>query len=242
MKNWFYTALTPGMDVLTMAAYIFLIPALARSFANPGPWHAVLVAFAYACLIAGTRLLMLEASARKGGKPAPAFERAGCGVFFAFTYGVFATTMAITLSGLAGNDSRFSNLIQSEGVASAIAVWGATLILIALVFLYPISLIIPARSRLKPSSPILPMLHIAGVAGINLMMLVGVAFWESLMKSEPSADIGLGFRIFVFVLYYILFLMFQAPPRIMLFLLERNPYGLATFFLTLGFYVWPLTA
>jgi hypothetical protein len=234
--------LTPFVDALTIVAYIFFVPMLAASFLKPSALNGVIILAGYACLVVGTRIIRMLGGALEGGaNPKKASDLTGCGGFLGFTFGVFTATAAMMASGIVENDG-FNTSLSGNGALSVALGWAFGLAMITLVVAYPFVLILPVKARIRASSPMVPLLRLLGVSLINTMVLITVAFWEGLFMGEEPAGMSLGFRIFALSAFYVMFLLFQAPPRILLFLLERNPYGLATFLISLAFYLWPLTA
>lgn len=241
LRPWFTKLLTPLVDGLTVLAYVMLVPVLAVSFTKPSVLNGVIFLFAYACLIAGTRLIrMLGHSMEGGANPKKAADWTGCGGFLAFCFGISTAVAALTVAGIMEN-SGFGQVTNLDNAYGAVLRWVFSLLILAFVVVYPFVLILPAKTCFSANNPAKPLIHLLAVSMVNVMVLVSVAFWESMFKSEEPAGMSLGFRIFALVMFLILFALFQAPPRILLFLLERNIYGLVTFLITLCFYLWPLT-
>lgn len=242
LRPWFAKLLTPLVDGLTVLAYVMLVPMLAMSFTKPSVLNGFIILFGYACLIVGTRIIrMLGHTLDAGPNPKKVSDLSGCGGFLGFSFGIFTATAALTATGLMENEG-FNQATSGGGIWSGILVWVFSLTLLAFVVIYPFVLIIPAKTRFRADSPAVPLFHLLGVSLTNVMVLITVAFWEGLFMGEEPAGMSIGFRIFALFAFYLLFLIFQAPPRILLFLLERNIYGLATFLISLAIYLWPLTA
>ncbi len=235
-------ALTPAVDGMAVVAYLFFVPALAAMFNKPNVLNGFIILFGYACLIVGTRIIrMLGHTLDAGPNPKKVSDLSGCGGFLGFSFGIFTATAALTTSGLLENEG-FTRATSGDGIWSGILIWVFSLTLLTFVVLYPFVLILPAKTRFQANSPAVPMLHLLGVSLTNIMVLITVAFWEGLFMGEEPAGMSVGFRILALFAFYLLFLIFQAPPRILLFLLERNIYGLISFLISLAIFLWPLTA
>lgn len=242
MRPWLAQALTPLVDGLTVLAYIFLLPPLVKMFQTPSALNGAVIIAGYACLVAGTRIIRLLGHTMEGGaSPKQAEDLTGCGGFLGFSFGIFTATIALIASGIIENEG-FRMATGGEGFLAKAATLLFCLILLALVVIYPFVLILPApKSSLHPGSPAALLLHVLGVGLVNVMVLISVAYWEMMFSDVEPAGMSLGFRIFALGVFLVVFAIFQAPPRILLFLLERNTFGLATFLISLCFYLWPLT-
>ncbi len=71
------------------------------------------------------------------------------------------------------------------------------------------------------------------------MILAVTAFWNAYFNGiEPYEGLAIGGKILIFMVTYIFFLLFFAPPR-MLFLLNKSTnFAWLTFLLQTGYFVW----
>ena len=65
--------------------------------------------------------------------------------------------------------------------------------------------------------------------------------WNSSLADSEPMGLALGGRIFVFIIFYAVMLMFLAPPRLILHAIEGGKIGLASFCFWLAVFTWKLT-
>ena len=156
--------------------------------------------------------------------------------FFAVLFGVFITYMIAEATGFFASLDSLPNTIEWP---AALLVMAGFLLWLVLAFLYMImvQLKIKPYASLNNSGKLLA--EFLGVLGINLMILTVTAFWNAYFSGiEPYEGLAIGGKILIFVVTYIFFLLFFAPPR-MLFLLNKSAnFAWLTFLLQTGYFVW----
>jgi len=219
-------------DGAALLLYILLIPRMTGYFQNKSLVHAGLIGGIY-ILFCYSVLLIRKQPGPPGGKSDPGRGTLG---FFGLMFGISVTFMMAESGGL------FERLQDMTGVTdtrTSLLVLGGVLLWLILAFLYMLALILnvpPAMERPPGKSAAA---EAVGLLGVNAMILITMGFWHSYFSGvEPYEGLAWGGKILIFLLAYVFFMLFFAPPR-MLFL-RRRPGGIAvvTFIFQTAYFVW----
>lgn len=227
------------LDALLVAGSIWLLPPLRAQFAQPSIAGAVLVLAAYCAMCAGMWLLkLLQAPA----KPVlgDADTSLGCLEFISIAYIIVVLTMFMLALGVDGSSQSGNapNLWISEHPA-ALGVF--SVIALAALCLFPAAAISKIKPRIAAGSGRALTARIVGVLGANAMILVTSAWWQAYLSGTEPMGLAIGGRILVAVCCYVVFLMFYAPPRLVLLAVEGDKLSFYIFLLVLAWIVWPLS-
>jgi hypothetical protein len=221
-------------DVLAVILYLVFLPSLVDLFLEKSLFNGVLVGLFYLIFCASVVII------RK--LPSPADKNTGYNKgwmgFFGVFFGIFVTFMMAETAGFFEQLNNMSGTIDTK--TSAIVLGGLILWLI-MAFLFMIVLIInlkPIPSKRKFSTWVIEFFSLFGV---NAMILMTVGFWSAyFMDIEPYDGLAAGGKILIFLLTYVFFMLFFAPPRMLFLLKKPNVTGVVTFILQTGYYVWNL--
>ena len=98
------------------------------------------------------------------------------------------------------------------------------------------------RPRFEPGSPAALAVRIGAVLAANFMVVLSGGWMQWTLGTDGPTELGLAGRALFFLLLYVLFLLFYAPPRLMLIRLDGDRLALISFMVALAVLVWPLTA
>jgi hypothetical protein len=156
----------------------------------------------------------------------------GLGVFFAIM-------ITFIMADAGGFIDRIDSLPSNLGWIGGLVVLLFFLAWLALIFLYPATLWAQIKPTIQLDQQTSGFVQLASLGGINLMILVTVAHWEVYFSdTEPYDSITIGAKILIFLCVYAFFLLFYAPPRMLFFLKNPSWFGVFTFFMQTGYYVW----
>ena len=257
--SWKAKLATPLVDLVTFAAYFFLLPVLINRMAARDAGNIVLVAGGYFVMCAGILVskwlepnpdLLKPAEKpetqekehipQKPKKTESRVRKNNVGsltLFLAWPYAAFVIVMLAESAGVFEEGSslgaRVDQLVQGGPLGGGLFVLG----FLTMLLLFPLLLFIRPRPKVALGSG----KHIIGrlfsVSAVNFMVLVTTAYWEGqLVDSEPM-DVALGGKILIFIFAYPVFLMFYSPPRLALLSMEPGRWTYTGFAILLGYTV-----
>jgi hypothetical protein len=241
--------LTVAIDGLSILAFLLLLPGLVESFRRPSAGNGLFIIGSFVFFLIGIgslRALQRGSSDRKkprrgqrSGEKKQEEPGPGCTTWIAiFVLFGYMALITLVLGEVTGWFPSFSSETREVGLADfgffVLAVL-STLAAYGIGCLAEPAPIESARGTVY---------QVLGVIGTDLMTLVTLAWYQSSMGDLGSADAGnpLGGKIVLFASFYLLFLVFYAPPRIYLFLANRDRIGLAVFLVCLAVYDWHLVS
>jgi len=234
-----------AIDGLTVVAAFFLLKPITAMISISGPANIALIGGAYALMCLGVLIGRLagrpfSALSPADAGPAPAEIKPGCSAWFSLPFALFVVAMLTESSGALDEKTAFGKAFLGEsGTGSAYAL-PFILVFIAVMVAFPLVAMLPLRPQIRRGAA----LHFASVltatAAINVMVLVTTAYWEAQLADAEPMDIAIGGKILVFLVSYVVFLMFYAPPRMALAEVAGGNASRASFLIMLGIYVWQL--
>jgi hypothetical protein len=241
--KWGLRLSTPLIDLLSLAAYMALLPALVSLFSNQrvlGFW-VVIGGYLLMCagILVGRRLESppgtVDAASGSTGKN-------GCVMALAWPYAAFVLVMAFDASGAFLKGSDWGGRLENLATGSPLFLILSVLVFLIILTLFPFLLIGKPRPVVKTHSACHTLLKLFAVTAVDIMALITAAYWEwQLADSEPM-QIALAGKILVFILGYAVFLMFYAPPRLVLMSLEQDRWSFAGYGFLLAVILWNLMA
>lgn len=230
----------PVVDGLLVAAGLWLLPLVREVFCAPHWAGAILVVLAYSALCAGMWLLKLIERRPGSGTVQPAENSDGCIGFLSFAFAVFAMGMvfqalSVGLNGAAGQAMERlpdDHPVLFMAMCILMLVWAG---------LFPAATLSRLKPRLAAGSLAALAARLAGTLAVNAMVLLSAAWWQAALGGSEPTGASTGLRILLFAVFYVVFLLFYAPPRLALLALDGDKLSLATFLIALSFFVWPLT-
>jgi len=237
--SWLNRLATPFIDLVAIISYSTLLPLLVSIFKQQQVSSVFIVTGGYflMCLgiFIGKKLASWPQPMQKreaGGK------NNGCVLVLAWPYAIFVIVMIFDASGafIPGSDlgNRLDNLVRGSTFTLLLVLF---LFLIILV-LFPLLLLMKSRPKIKYNRLSHILLRLFSVSAIDMMALITAAYWEwQLADSEPM-QISIAGKILVFILVYIVFLMFYAPPRLALISLEPGRWSFAGYAFFLAYILW----
>jgi hypothetical protein len=232
----------PVLDAMLVAGSIWLLPLLRMQFAKPSYGSAWLVLAAYLGLCAGMWLIkLIEAP------PKPALEQSepdsavGCLGFLSFTFSIFVLTMLLFALGV-GEESAAGNVMELWVNQHPLAFSLLGVVALIALCLFPAAVISKVKPLIAAGSKRALIARTVGVLGANAMILVTSAWWQAYLGGSEPSGLSIGGRILFAACLYAVFLMFYAPPRLILYAIDGNKLSFATFLIVLAWIVWPLTA
>lgn len=223
---------TPVVDGLTLVAYYFLLPFLTARFHAQDISNLVLVIGGYLLLCAGILVCKLLEPVEEN-KP-------GCALvlWLAWPYAIFVIVMLFESSGALTTGSSASERLSELTSGGPLGTILLVLVFLIVLLLFPLLVLVKPRPRYNYGSPAHTWLRIFGVAAVNFMALVTVAYWEWQLADAEPMEMALGGKLLVFLLAYAVFLMFYAPPRLALINLEPGRWTFVGYAVMLGYTVW----
>jgi hypothetical protein len=230
------------LDGLLVAGSIWLLPLLRLQFAAPSFAGAWLVLAAYFGMCAGMWLLKLVEQAPKP-QPAKAVsdDASGCLGFLSFAFSVFVLTMLLIVLGV-GEQGPTAQAVDRWTAAHPAMVGLFSVLAVTALCLFPAAAVSKVRPLIAAGSGRALAARIVGVLGANTMILVTAAWWQAYLGGSEPSGLSTGGRVLLGACFYVLFLMFYAPPRLVLLAMEDDKLSLITFLAVLTWIVWPLTA
>lgn len=174
--------------------------------------------------------------------PSPAGQKTGYPKgwmgFFGINFGIFVTFIMAETAGFFELLDNMSGTIEGN---TAAAVLGGVILWLILAFLYMIVLIVDIKPTLPKRKFSNWIIELFALLSVNAMILITVGFWNAyFFYTEPYDGLAMGGKILIFVMTYIFFMLFFAPPRMLFLLKKPGVAGLVTFILQTGYYVWHL--
>lgn len=242
---------SPMVDCLTMAAYFYFLPWLARSYLAPSWVNGVIIGFAFFMLLVAIYSLKELAYSKKqreeglgvpvkvSRKRAPKKKKKNddccCSPMFytmacSFVYCGFLAIVFIQAA------TKYDlNTDAGENAGAGLMFFAAMALLLVIV--------LPPFGETQPNSAAENLLHALSVLGIALVTIVSMAFWESMKLADPGGAPeqfhGI-WKLIIFLLMVLVFAGFLGMPRIYLHIVKGDRWGLVTYMASLGYYVWDL--
>ena len=222
------------VDLLFVIANIVLIPVLSRQFQDRSLLNPILIGFVYLLFCASVYgLRKLDAESGESS-----WQWGSTLAFLAVFFGIMVTYLMAETAGVFEEDSVL-DAINSENSLHMILVTVSVLIWLATIFLYTIILIVNIKSTVGAEEKNYQLIAFLTLAGINLMIAVTLAGWESIFAdTEPYESIGFGAKFLIFLATYIFFLLFFAPPRLVYVVKNPRFTSYVSFLLVTAYYVW----
>lgn len=244
------TFLPVAIDAAVIVSFIWLLPLVANLLSTGHASGIAVIAGAYFAMCGGLWLMKLihhplaqaEEETTPEAKSKDEFSIQGCALAIALPFGFFVIAMMVSSSGTPADANAGLDALTALGEAQPLlyALFALLFVLIAGAFVA--ALLAKPKPRLAPGTGAALGAQAFGVLGIDAMVLVTAAFWESELADAEPMGLALGGRILVFAASYVFFLMFYAPPRLALLSVEPVKYSLYTFLAMLAVVVWRLTA
>ena len=219
-------------DLMMLLTYMVFLPHLSTFFSQKSYFHGGVVTLVY--LIFCTSVVLIRKLPGANSKKSE--YRRGWLAFFAVNFGVFITYIIAETAGF------FTKLDSLQGTIEgtvALFVLAGFILWLLLAFLYMIVVLVKIKPYISLSNSETLLVEFLGVLGVNVMILTVTAFWNAYFNGiEPYEGLAIGGKILIFMVTYIFFLLFFAPPR-MLFLLNKSAnFAWLTFLLQTGYFVW----
>lgn len=230
----------PALDLLLVLCGWWLLPALRVLFDSRPALLVLPVCLGYLGLCAGIWCLKLVQ--RPVARPGRNSELQGC-VFgiFGMAYAAFALGMQIyTLTG-AGR-SATSGALQHLPEEHPLLFGMALVAMLLWVGVFPLVAMLSPRPRFTAGTLTALGLRLAGLAAVSNMVLLTGAWIQVVFDMGALGEVHAGHRWLLFIVYYLLFLLFYAPPRLLLIAIDGDKYSLLSLAIMLALFVWPLTA
>lgn len=230
-----------GVDVATTAAvlladaaavllFTLLTPSLVARFHQASPLQPLSILASYLVFCASVWGLRRLESGGPGCLGTTLM--AGLAVFF----GVFVVVMIVESSGFF---ARLDDLPTDLGALQAAKLMLIVAVGLALAFLYFATLTIEVPVAVPKATLAHAVWTGVTALGINWMCVVTAAHWEAFAAdSEPATGLALGGKILVFAVVYVFFLLFYAPPRLLVVARAPGLLTVAAFFAQTGYLVW----
>lgn len=217
-------------DLLGVALYLFLLPRLITQFQQKSYSNAVLVGGAYLLFCLSVYIIRRQPDAIETG---PDSSSRGVLGFLGAAFGIFVTYMIAESAGLFDRldavDTYELSPVASIGVLVGVTVW------LVLVFLYTAIVVL----EIKPTERRLLSADLLSLVGVNLMILITVAYWRATFAdAEPYEGLALGGKILIFLAIYAFFVFFFAPPRMLFLLRQPTIPATVSFLVQTGYFVW----
>lgn len=220
-------------DLVAVILYSRLVPVLAARFQQKSAVNAALVGSVYLLFCAAVYLMRrLE-----GETAASAFPNIFLLAFTGVVFGLLINFMMADTAGIFDNldllDFDLNSAAASLGLFTGAIVW------FLFTFLYTGVLIAKIRPTIFSTSWQHTLLQFLTLFAVNLMIIVATAHWEAYFAgTEPYDTIAPGGKILIFLLVYLFFLFFYAPPRLLFLMKSPRWTSIVTFLLQTSYYVW----
>lgn len=226
--------ISPFVDGLTIAAYLYFLPWLARSYLTPSWVNGLIIGFAFIMLLVAIKCLRELAHTKTQRTEASGVTVKASPMFFTMA-GSFVYCGFLAIVFLQTATKYDLNTHAAELPGAGLMFFGAMAILLVIV--------LPPFGEAGPNPNRQVWLHALSVLGIAMVSIVGMAFWES-MKLADSGGSTAAFhgiwKLIIFLLMVLVFAGFLGMPRIFLHLIKGDKWGLVTYIASLGYYVWDL--
>ena len=230
----------PLADLLTALLYLSLFKPLTLLFTSKSAVNGILICAGYLLLCIATYQLMLlkPSSGSRSQFARQSRQQAGCLPFLALCFGFVVVVMLFELTGAFDPGGYLAGPESGNSLAGAL--FGVLVFLAAVAYMFVV--ILRPVPIFSPGTAAHSVRYLLGIAGSNLMFLLTLAFWDSYFAGAESTGGSLGLHILLFLVFYVLSLMFLAPPRLVLLWIEGGKWGMASFLFWLGLYCWRLTS
>jgi len=219
-------------DLVMFLSYMLLLPKLSAFFSQKSFFHGGVVTLVYLVFCASVVLIrkLPGADSKKSE-----YSR-GWLAFFAVNFGIFITYI---IAETAGFFTRLDSLQGTIDGTVALLVLAGFILWLFLAFLYMTVVLVKIKPFISLSKSGTLLVEFLGILGVNVMILTVTAFWNAYFNGiEPYEGLAIGGKILIFLVTYIFFLLFFAPPR-MLFLLNKSAnFAWLAFLLQTGYFVW----
>ena len=219
-------------DLIMILTYMVFIPQLSAFFSQKSYFHGGVVTLVYLIFCASVVLI------RKlpGADPKKSEYSRGWLAFFAVFFGIFITYI---IAETAGFFTRLDSLPGTIEGTVALLVLGGFVLWLLLAFLYLTVVLFKIKPYITLSNSGTLLVEFLGMLGVNLMIITVTAYWNAIFSGiEPYEDLAIGGKILIFLVTYIFFLLFFAPPRMLFLLKKSNQFAWLTFLLQTGYFVW----
>ena len=222
------------VDIVAMVLAIFLIPRLADRFLQRSVANAVLIAVVYLLFCASVYFLKKLGSEEQSEGWQKGSSLAVLGIFF----GIMVTYMMAETAGVF-DDLDILDAVNPENPLHSLGIVVGTLLWLVIAMLYAGIMAAAIRPSIPEGTGQYALVEILGLVGINLMIIVAMAGWESIFAdTEPYDSIGFGAKVLIFLLAYFFFLLFFAPPRLVFVAKRPGAASVVTFLIQTAYYVW----
>jgi hypothetical protein len=219
-------------DLMMLLSYMVFLPNLSAFFGQKSYFHGGLVTLVYIIFCASVVLIRKLPSVDSKRSD---YSR-GWLAFFAVNFGIF---ISYVIAETAGFFSKLDSLPGTIEGTVALLVLAGFILWLLLAFLYMIVVLVKIKPYKSLSNSGILQVEFLGILGINLMILTVTAFWNAYFKGiEPYEGLAIGGKILIFLVTYIFFLLFFAPPRMLFLLKKSNNFTWLTFLLQTGYFVW----
>lgn len=221
-----------AVDLAALLLYTAIVPSLTARFQEKSVGNAIIIGLIYLLFC-----LAVYLNRKLDGATETYSGWKGALGFLAVAFGIFVTYMIAESGGILdhidASNLDLDNPWVSLGLLVGGALWFLLLSLYAAILFIEIKPIVPRHTGLVSGLELLSLL------GVNLMVIVTVAYWEAVFSgTEPYDSIATGGKILIFLLTYVFFLLFFAPPRLLFLARNPRPAALASFLIQTGYYVW----
>lgn len=219
-------------DLMMLLSYVVFLPQLSAFFSQQSYFHGGVVTLVYLVFCASVVLIRkLPGTNSKKSE----YSR-GWLAFFALNFGIFITYI---IAESAGFFTRLDNLPGTIEGKAALWVLAGFIVWLLLAFLYMAVVLVKIKPSVSQNNSGTFLFEFLGILGVNLMIVMVTAFWNgSFHGIEPYEDLAMGGKILIFLVTYVFFLLFFAPPRMLFLLKKSNQYAWLSFFLQTGYFVW----
>lgn len=224
--------LTPvAVDLMSVVLYSALLPLLVSRFQQKSMINPLIIGIVYLLFCLSVYIMR---RVEPGSGDSFSIDSMAVLGFLGAAFGMFLTYMAVESGGILDNLE-----IDLESGAASFGLMVGSFLWLGLVFLYAGILLIEIKPSIANGSVQAMWLELFSLIGVNLMIIVTAAYWDSyFIGTEPYDAVTVGSKILIFIVTFAFFLFFFAPPR-MLFLVRNPGLGaIASFLLQTGYYVW----
>jgi len=219
-------------DLMMFLAYMVFLPQLSAYFSQKSYFHGSVVILVYLIFCASVVLIR-----KLPGTDSKKLEYSRDWLaFFAVNFGIFITFLIAETAGFFNRLDSIQGTI--EGTA-ALLVLACIVLWLLLAFLYLIVVLVKIKPYISLSNSGILLVEFLAILGVNLMILTVTAFWNAYFNGiEPYEGLAIGGKILIFLVTYIFFLLFFAPPRMLFLLKKSNNFAWLSFFAQTSYFVW----